>query len=76
METKKERSIRIAEDRTNRVIEDLLKLGKIVDRDYYVYTEDELNKIIAAVEKEVENLKEHFRGGKRKAFHLTEEKEN
>ena len=74
METKREKSIRIAEARTNVVIEALSRLGAIVDKDYYELTEDDLMKIIAAIDKEVDDLKSHFIKGKRKKFQLEDKR--
>lgn len=48
-ETKSERFVRIAEKRTNKVLEELRKLGKCADRRTYDYTPEQVQQIFAAV---------------------------
>lgn len=59
-ETKKERFIRIAEARTNKILEMMRLLGNCASTNNYEYTEEDIKKIFGALEKELRNTKSKF----------------
>lgn len=66
METKKERFIRVAENRTNKIIDMVRLLGNCSNKGNYEYTEEDVSKIFAAIENEVEAAKNKFYGEEQK----------
>lgn len=62
METKRERFIRLAEARTNKILEMMRLLGNCSSKANYEYTEDDVKKIFGALEKELKNTKNKFMG--------------
>lgn len=62
-ESKRERFIRIAENRTNRIIDTLRLLANCSNKSNYDYTEEDIKKIFTAIEKEVRNTRSAFSGG-------------
>ena len=68
-ETKHERFIRVAEQRTQKVLDDLHALSKCCHPAVYEYTDAELEKIFTAIEKELQEVKDTFAGKRR--FSLT-----
>lgn len=61
-ETKRERFVRIAEARTNKILEMLRLLGNCSSKGNYDYTEEDIKKIFGALEKELKNTKNRFLG--------------
>lgn len=61
-ETKKERFVRIAEQRTNEALNAIKKIGKCANSAVYEYSESDVDQIIAALELQVEKLKNTLRG--------------
>lgn len=61
-ETKRERFVRIAEARTNKILEMLRLLGNCSSKSSYEYTEADVKKIFGALEKELKNTKNKFLG--------------
>ncbi len=61
-ETKRERFIRIAEARTNKILDMLKLLGNCSNKSNYDYSEDDIKKIFSAIEKETKNAKAKFNG--------------
>ena len=59
-EEKREKFKRIAENRTNRIINDLRLLGNCSNRSNYEYTEDDVKKIFAAIENALKESKQQF----------------
>ncbi len=59
-ETRHERFQRIAESRTNRIIDQLRLLGNCSNRSNYEYSEDEVKKIFSAIESEIRAQKSRF----------------
>ena len=57
METKRERFVRIAENRTNKIIDMLRLLGNCANKTNYDYTETDVNKIFNTLEKELRTAK-------------------
>lgn len=61
-ESKRERFIRIAEARTNKILEMLRLLGNCSSKSNYEYTDADIRKIFNALEKETRNTKNKFLG--------------
>ena len=61
-ETKRERFVRIAETRTNKILSMMQLLGNCSSKSNYEYTEDDIKKIFGALEKELKNTKNKFMG--------------
>ena len=61
-ETKRERFVRIAEARTNKILEMLRLLGNCSTRGNYEYTDEDVRKIFGALERELKNTKNKFLG--------------
>lgn len=62
MTTKRERFVKIAENRTNRILDQLRLLGNCSNRHNYEYSDEDVRKIFSAIEKEVRNAKGRFSG--------------
>ena len=63
-ETKRERFVRLAEARTNKIINMLQLLGNCSSRINYEYTDEEVEKIFKAINKSVEENKNKFKKNK------------
>lgn len=61
-ETKRERFVRIAEARTNKILNMMQLLGNCSSKSNYEYTEEDIKKIFGALEKELKNTKNKFMG--------------
>lgn len=61
-ETKRERFVRLAEARTNKILEMMRLLGNCSSKSNYEYTDDDVKQIFAALEKELKNTKNRFLG--------------
>ena len=59
-ETKREKFVRLAEARTNKIIDMLQLLGNCSNSSAYDYTQQDVDKIFAAIEAEVREAKEKF----------------
>ena len=70
-ETKRERFIRIAEARTNKILDMMRLLGNCASTNNYEYTEEDVKKIFGALEKELKNTKSKFLGGEAKDERFT-----
>lgn len=69
--SKRERFERLAVYRTNEVLKRLKVLGNCGNRSAYEYTEEEINKIFAEIERHVKDARAKFHFPKsRKEFHL------
>lgn len=60
MESKKERFVRIAEARTNKIIDMIRLLGNCSSKATYDYTKEDVRKIFNAIENELKNAKSKF----------------
>ena len=60
METKYEKFKRLAENRTNKIIEMIRLLGNLSVKSTYEYSEKDISKIFSAIEKELRNTKSKF----------------
>ncbi|KYD22006.1 hypothetical protein [Caldibacillus debilis] len=72
-ETKRERFIRVAENRTNKIIKTMRLLGNCANKANYDYTDEDAKKIIHALEEELNELIKKFtnESKKKKPFKLT-----
>lgn len=61
-ETKRERFVRIAEARTNKILEMMRLLGNCSSKGNYEYTEEDIKKIFGTLERELKNTKNKFSG--------------
>ena len=61
-ETKRERFVRLAEARTNKILEMMRLLGNCASKGNYDYTDEDIKKIFGALEKELKNTKNRFLG--------------
>lgn len=59
-ETKNAKFKRIASARTSRILDDLRLLGNCANTSHYNYSEDDVGKIFAAIEKELKRTKSLF----------------
>lgn len=60
METKRDRFVRLAENRTNKLINMFRLLGNLSNRNNYEYSDEDVKKIFAALEKELKTAKDKF----------------
>ncbi len=61
-ETKRERFVRLAEARTNKILEMMRLLGNCSSKVNYEYTDEDIKKIFNALERELKNTKNRFLG--------------
>lgn len=59
-ETKREKFVRLAEARTNKIIDMLKLLGNCSNTSAYDYTQQDVDKIFSAIEAEVREAKKKF----------------
>lgn len=57
---KKGRFVRIAENRTNKIIKMIKLLGNCANKSAYEYSNDQVQKIFIAIDKELKNTKAKF----------------
>lgn len=71
-ETKRERFVRIAERRVNYILDALDKLGKCSDKRNYEYSQEDVRKIFAELDRKIKETKILFQSGNqsRKRFSL------
>lgn len=60
VDDKKERFVRIAERRTNNILEQLRLLGNCSNKNNYSYTEEDVKKIFSVIETEIKEVKMKF----------------
>ena len=60
METKRDKFVRLAEARTNKIIDMLRLLGNCANKANYDYTDTDVQKIFTALEKELKLTKMKF----------------
>ncbi len=60
VESKREKFVRLAEARTNKIIDTLQLLGNCSNTAAYEYTPDDINKIFQAIELEVREARKKF----------------
>lgn len=69
-ENKKERFKRVAERRTNDILEKIRVLGNCANRGSYDFSDDDVNKIFAEIDKQLKLVKLKFLADKREKFKL------
>lgn len=69
-ETPEERFKRIATLRTNAVLDRLRILGNLSNRQMYSYSEENINKIFSAINKQVKEVRAKFNSKKEEKFKL------
>ncbi len=69
-ENRRERFKRLATARTNTVLQKLKVLGNCANRQAYEYTEEEIDKIFASVDKYLKSIKSKFHFPKEEKFKL------
>jgi len=62
MGSKRERFVRIAEARTNKILDMLRLLGNCSEKNNYEYNEEDVKQIFSALDKELKNTKNRFLG--------------
>lgn len=60
---KRERFVALTNKRVNRTIKDLRLIGNLSNRSAYAYTEEDVRKILRALQRELDALKGRFGGG-------------
>ena len=61
-ETRRNRFVKIAEGRVNRILDGLDSLGKCSNRSNYEYSEEDVKKIFNEIEKKVRDIRTMFQG--------------
>ena len=59
-ETKRERFVRLAEARTNKIIDMLQLLGNCANTNTYEYTQEDVDKIFTAIQSQLNESKKAF----------------
>jgi len=70
-ETKRETFLRLAERRTNVVLEKIRILSNCANPYAYEYTDDDIKKIFSAIEHELRLARAKFQQGRKPSFKLT-----
>jgi len=70
LEARRERFKRLATARTNAVLKKIKVLGNCSNRQAYEYTEDEIEKIFATIDKYLKSVKSKFHFSKEEKFKL------
>lgn len=75
-ESKRDRFVRIVENRTNKILDMLRLLANCANKSNYDYDDDDIKQIFAAIDKEVKATKNTFLGidSKEERFSLKEKK--
>lgn len=60
MKEKRERFVRIAENRTNKILEQIRLLGNCSNKHNYDYDEEDVRKIFGVIEQELKEVKLKF----------------
>jgi len=69
-ETPEQRFRRIAEVRTNTVLDRLRILGNLSNRQMYSYSEEDIDKIFSAINKQIKEVRAKFNSRKEEKFKL------
>ena len=69
-ETSEERFKRVAEARTNAVLDKVRILGNLSNRQMYSYSEEDINKIFSAINKQIKEVRAKFNSQKQEKFKL------
>ena len=60
MSEKREKFIRLAEQRVNRSLNDIRLIGNLSNRNAYSFTDEDVKKIFKAIQKELDQAKARF----------------
>lgn len=60
MNVKREKFIRLAENRVNKALNDIRLIGNLSNKNNYDYDQADVNKIISTLEQEVRSVKQKF----------------
>lgn len=71
MSTKRERFIKIAENRTNKILETLRLLSNCSNKANYEYSKEDVDQIFNAIDKELKNTKNAYYGSEKKDSKFT-----
>jgi hypothetical protein len=71
-ESKRDRFTRVAERRTNAVLEKIRVLGNCANRSIYDYTEEDVTKVFGAIKKALREAESLYRQKSSKRFRLKE----
>lgn len=63
MRDKRGKFVELANNRVNRAIKDLRLIGNLSNRSAYEYSEEDVRKILRALQREMESLKARFAEG-------------
>ena len=69
-ETKREKFIRLAENRVNSTIKEMNLIGNLANKSNYDYRKDDVDKIIKTLKKSVSDLESKFSSKNRSEFKL------
>ena len=69
-ENKREKFIRLAESRTNKVLKEIDLIGNLSNKSNYDYTAEDTEKIIRVLKKSINNLENKFSNHTKKEFKL------
>ena len=73
-ETKRDRFVRVAEARTNKILHQIRLIGNLSNKGVYEYSDQDIEKIFAALEEEIAAQKERFQQeGRKKAFSFADD---
>ena len=70
VQRKREAFKKLAEKRTNAIIDRIRILGNLTNRRAYDYNESDIRKMFAAIESELRTVRASFRTERRRKFHL------
>jgi len=73
MDNKKQNFKKIAENRTNKIIDMISLLGNLSNTSYYEYTDEQINAIFDVIQEELDRQREKFKprkDGRKKRFEL------
>lgn len=69
-ETRADRFKRLATQRTNAIIDKLRLLGNLSNKSNYEYSEEDIRKIMSAIDTQLKIIKARFTGSKKSEFKL------
>lgn len=67
METKREKFLRLANSRTNKLLDSIRLLSNLSNKSNYDYTKNDVDKIFSAIDKEIKKAKVEFETKKTKS---------
>jgi hypothetical protein len=69
-ETKEQKFQRLANYRTNLILDGLRKLGSLSNKNVYEYSDDDVERVFTTLEKAVSDTKSLFTARRRRSFNL------